>query len=146
MIADKGNYLDKMENLLNDTREFEKINVKNNGILNFAVKQEKRVGNVLKKLVAANSISEETWKSFKPVGTRPGIMYGLCKVHKDIDNWPSFLSILSAISTPTYNLAKSLVSILKSLTSNGYTVKDSFTFAEEIVEQNSERFYGEPRY
>ena len=146
MIADKGNYLDKMENLLNDTREFEKINVKNNGILNFAIKQEKRVGNVLKKLVAANSISEETWKSLKPVGTRPGIMYGLCKVHKDIDNWPSFLSTLSAISTPTYNLAKSLVSILKSLTSNGYTVKDSFIFAEEIVEQDSERFYGEPRY
>ena len=114
--------------------------------MNFAIKQEKRVGNVLKKLVAANSISEETWKPLKPVGTRPGIMYGLCKVHKDIDNWPSFLSTLSAISTPTYNLAKSLVSTLKSLTSNGYTVKDSFIFAEEIVEQDSERFYGEPRY
>ena len=30
--------------------------------------------------------------------------------------------------------------ILKSLTSNEYTVKDSFAFAEEIVEQNSEFF------
>ena len=60
IIVDKADYLDKMENLLNDTREFEKINLKNDGILNFAVNQEKRVDNILKKLVVTNSISEET--------------------------------------------------------------------------------------
>ena len=70
-------------------------------------------------------------------------MYGLCKVHKDIiDNCPPFQPILSAINTPTYKLAKFLVPILKSLTSNEYTVKDSFAFAEEIVEQDSEFFMG----
>ena len=70
-------------------------------------------------------------------------MYGLCKVHKDIiDNCPPFRPILSAINTPTYKLAKFLVPILKSLTSNEYTVKDSFAFAEEIVEQDSEFFMG----
>ena len=111
--------------------------------MNFAINQEKRVDNILKKLVASNSISEETRRSLKPVGTRPGIMYGLCKVHKDIiDNYPPFRPILSAINTPTYKLAKFLVSILKSLTSNEYTVKDSFAFAEEIVEQDSEFFMG----
>ena len=95
----------------------------------------------LKKFVASNSISEETRRSLKPVGTRPGIMYGLCKVHKDIiDNCPPFWSILSVI--PTNKLAKFLVPILKSLTSNEYTVKDSFAFAEEIVEQDSECFMG----
>ena len=35
-----------------------------------------------------------------------------------------------------------LVSILKSLTSDEYTVKNSFAFAEEIVEQDSELFVG----
>ena len=65
-------------------------------------------------------------------------MYELFKVHKDIvDNCPAFRPILSAINTPTYKLAKFLVPILKSLTSNEYTVKDSFAFAEEIVEQDS---------
>ena len=74
-----------MDNLLNDTRKLEKINLKNDEILNFAINQEKRVDNILKKLVASNSISEETRISLKPVGTRPGvIMYGLCKTHKDI--------------------------------------------------------------
>ena len=119
MTVDKADYLDKMENLLNDTRKFEKINLKNNGILNFAINQEKRVNNILKKIVASNSIFEETRRSFKPIGTRPGIMYGLCKVHKDIiDNCSPFRSILSAINTSSYKSTKFLVPILKSLTSN----------------------------
>ena len=114
----------------------------NDGILNFAINQEKRVDNIFKKLGASNSISEEI-RSLKPVGTRLGIMYGLSKVYKDIiDNCPPFRPILSAINTPTYKLAKFLVPILKSLTSNEYTVKDSFAFAEEIVEQDSEFFMG----
>ena len=45
-----------------------------------------------------------------------------------------FQPILSAINTPTYKLAKFLVPILKSLTSDNYTVKDSFALAEEIIE------------
>ena len=47
-IVDKAHYLDKMENLPNDTWKFEKINLQNDGNLNFAVNQEKRVENVLK--------------------------------------------------------------------------------------------------
>ena len=82
VIADKADYLDKMDNLLNDTRKFEKINLKNDGILNFAINQEKRVDNILKELVPSKSISEETRRSLKPVGTRPGIMYGLCRFTK----------------------------------------------------------------
>ena len=61
----------------------------------FTFNQEKRVDNTFKTLVATNSISEETRKSLKPVRTRPGIMYGLCKVHKDIiDNCLPFQPIL----------------------------------------------------
>ena len=82
MVVDKTDYLDKMDNLLNDTQKFEKFNLKNDGILNFAINQEKRVDNILKKIVVSNIISEETRRSLKTVGTRPGIMYGLCKVTK----------------------------------------------------------------
>ena len=73
------------------TQLFEILNLKNEGILNFAINQEKRAKNIFKKLVASNSISEETSRSLKPVGTRSGITYGLRKVHEDIiDNCPSF--------------------------------------------------------
>ena len=51
-------------------------------------------------------------------------MYGLCKIYKDIiNNCQSFQAILFAINTPAYKLPKFLVSILKFLTSNKYTVK-----------------------
>ena len=60
-------------------------------------------------------------------------MYGLAKVHKIVtDGLPSFRPILSAIGTPTYKLATFLVPILEPLTTNEYTIKDSFTFAEEL--------------
>ena len=76
-------------------------------------------------------------KFVKLVGTRPGIMYGNCKVRKQqVDGCPQFRPILSASQTPAYNLAKFLVPILTPLTKNEYTVKDSFQFAEEISEQD----------
>ena len=40
--------------------------------------------------------------------------------------------ILSAISTPTHKIAKFLVPMLELLTTNEYTIKDSFTCAEEL--------------
>ena len=49
---------------------------------------------------------------------------------------------MSAINTRTYILAKFLVPVLKPLTSNEYTVKDLFAFAEETVKQDSRFFMG----
>ena len=70
-------------------------------------------------------------------------MYGSCKVHKKyVDGSPPFRPILSALQTPTYKLAKYLVPILEPLTTNKYTVKDSFKFATEIVGQDSNNFMG----
>ena len=74
-------------------------------------------------------------KSVKSVRTRPGTMYGLCKVHKqEVDGCPPFRPIRSALQSPSYNLAKFLVPLLDPLTKNEYTVKDSFHFAEDICE------------
>ena len=41
---------------------------------------------------------------------------------------------MSAIGTPTYNLAKFCDKLLKPITSNKYTIKDSFSFAKEVEE------------
>ena len=84
MLVGKADYLNKMENLLNDKQKFEKINLKNDGILSFAVNQEKRVENVKKKLVASNSISQETRRFIKPTESSPCVMHGLCKTKKNI--------------------------------------------------------------
>ena len=52
--------------------------------------QEKRIDTILKNLVDSISMSKEMHKVVKPVGTRPGTMYGNCKVHKQqVDGCPA---------------------------------------------------------
>ena len=60
-------------------------------------------------------------------------MYVLAKVHKIVtDGLPPFRPILPAIGTPIYKLVKFLFPMLEPLTTTECTIKDSFTFAEEL--------------
>ena len=82
-------------------------------------------------------IDKATYKNMKPVGSRPGVLYGLGKVYREAKNGlPPFRPILSTIGTPTYKLAKLLLRFLMPLTQNEYTVTVSFYFAEEICKQD----------
>ena len=51
-----------------------------------------------------------------------------------------FQPILSAIKTPSYNIVKHLVPILEPITTNQFTIKNSFEFAKEVIEQDSGLF------
>ena len=131
-----------MEKLISDQTKFEKVDTKK-GLLNFAVNHEKRINEFLKSLKSSGTFSNEQYRKIKAVGSRPGILYGLCKVHKKIvDRCPPFRPILSAIGTPSYKIAEFLVPKMNFITSNEFTVKDTFCFAKEIVEQDSSLFMG----
>ena len=68
-------------------------------------------------------------------GSKPGILYGFGKIHEALeDRIPIICPILSAIGTPTYKLAKLCSKLLKSITTNEYTIKDSFPFIKEVEE------------
>ena len=83
------------------------------------------------KNIILGSMFTEQYKRIKAVERRPGILYGLWKIHKVIaDVCQSFRSIFSANGTPNYKLAKFLVPKLSSITFNEFTVKDSFNFTE----------------
>ena len=70
-------------------------------------------------------------------------MYDFCNVQQKCDDsCPPFRPVSSALQTPIYKLEKYLVSILESLTTNKYTVKDSFNFTTEVAEQDSTNFMG----
>ena len=126
--------------ILSDLNKFEKVSIKK-GILNFSINHEKNINNYLKRLEKSGSLSIEQYKKIKAVGSRPVILYGLCKVHKAITVvCPPFRPILSAIGTPSDKLAKFLVPKLSSVTFNEFTLKYSFAFAEEIVHQDSKLF------
>ena len=139
VILNKITYLQRMEQLLADPSKFENVNIAPGKDYNHIWNQELRVRSTLKNLLKSKAITETTYCNLCPTGSRPGVMYGLAKVHKQlIDGFPKFRPILSAINTPTYKLAKFLVGIMEPLTKNDFTVKDTFSFANEIRFQNSE--------
>ena len=140
VLVDKDVYVNYMENILKDQSKSEKVKIKTR-ILNFQVNHEKRINEYLKSLKNLGSLSVDQYKKIKAVGSRPGFLYGLCKVHKAVgDTCPPFRPILSAIGTPTYKIAKFLVPVLNCLTVNEFTIKDSFPFAKEIVDQDRSLF------
>ena len=62
-------------------------------------------------------------------------------MHKQlINNCPPFRPILSAIGAPSYNIAKFLVPIIKPLTTNDFTLKDTLEFSRDILNQNANLF------
>ena len=56
------------------------------------------------------------------------------------DGTPSFRPVPSGIRTPTYNLVKFCYQLLKPLTSNDYAIKDSFSFAKEVLDFDASCF------
>ena len=137
-IIDKDDYLQKIRNILSDCSKFSEVFVTNEKHLNFLVNIEKQITDLLKQLNDSQVISDTEYKKLKPRGSRFGILYGLCKIHRSlINNCPPFRAILSAIKTPSYNIAKYLVPILEPITTNKSTIKNSFEFAKEVIEQDS---------
>ena len=93
----------------------------------------------MKKFKNKNTISEETYNILRPVGSKPGTLYGPAKVHKSLKNGlPPFRPILSAIGTPICKLTRILVPLQSDITQNEFTVKDSFTFVDKILTRDSD--------
>ena len=140
VLINKSDYLDKMYNILSDSKKFGKSSAVDDKHLNFIIGIEKKLTDLLKELKATEAISQIDYKNLKPRGSSFGVLYGLCKTHKKVlDKCPSFRPALSAIKTPSYNLAKFLVPLIELITKNIFTVK-KFEFSGEICEQNPEYF------
>ena len=71
-------------------------------------------------------------------GTLPGILFEFPKIHK---NFTPLRSILWAIGTVGYKLAKFFVPLLAPFTTNQYSVRDSFSFVEEILSLKNSNTY-----
>ena len=74
-------------------------------------------------------IDEATYSKILPCGSTAGVLYGLPKVHK---TGCPFRRIVSAVNTYNYNLASFLVNVLKPISTNQFTIKDSFTFVDWV--------------
>ena len=138
VIFSKCSYVSAIEEILNDNSKFSKLNIPGGKDINDTVNFEKRITSQLKLWKDKAIIDKSTYKSIKPVGSRPAILYGLGKTHKETGNGiPPSRPIFSAIDTSTYKLAKFLLKFLTPWISNKFTVIDSFHFPEEICQQDS---------
>ena len=132
VILDKISYISATEETLNDQTKFSNLEILAGKEINYITNLEKKTTSDLKPLKDEEIYDKATYKNIKPVGSRPGVLYGLGKVHKETNNGlPPFRPILSAIVTPSYKPAKFLPPFLTPLTQNEYTVTDSFHFVEK---------------
>ena len=81
----------------------------------------------LRKLKRDGIIDDEIFHKILLSGSTHGVLYGLPQVHKP--GCP-FCPIVSSANIYNYNLASYLVRVLQSISTNQFTVKDSFSFAE----------------
>ena len=98
--------------------------------LKFIIEKEKEIKDFLTTLVGKEVVKPDVFKRLCPKGSKPGIIYGLCKVHKEntTGDCPPFRPILSAIDTTSYNLATFLVLILSPYTpNNSYVANGALT-------------------
>ena len=126
VILNKEDYINKVNTILNDSSKFEIVN---SDAIKLIHKLESKIRLFLGKLKKDSVITENVYSDLSPTGSRPGILYGLPKVHKE--NIP-IRPILSSIKTPSYNMSKFLVPLISYWSKNDYTVNDSLSFVKEI--------------
>ena len=88
VIQDSSLYVNKLIKLLEDKTKFECIED------DLTITRAQKLTQYLKNLLDQNKIDEKTYNEIRPVGSKPGVLYGLPKVHKkDVPIRPIISSI-----------------------------------------------------
>ena len=134
VILNRSDYIKSMETIVSDQSKFKPIQ---ESMEKFTLRIEDKINRFLLKLKNLKKITSDVYNKLRSTGSSPGILYGLPKIHKpDFSSKFQFRPIFAAYKTPSYNLAKYLVPILSPLTTNQYTVENTYKFAEEIQNQD----------
>ena len=87
--------------------KFQKVYIDRDKISNYLIQMENRVTDVLKNLRDKREISIEQYKDLNPSRLRPGIMYGLAKVHKIVTDDLPFFRLICLPSVHQHTTLKS---------------------------------------
>lgn len=124
VIMNTSDYINKMNDLLNDTNTYKKIKSDPTNVY------QKKNNSYIKKLLNKQLITESESKHLTIHNAISPKIYGLPKLHKA--NIP-LRPIVSSIQSPFYNLSKYLSNCISNITGkNDYYIKDSFSFKEFI--------------
>ena len=134
VILERQDYIRKMMDLINDPINFKKLDV---DIYKQIIKLERKNNRLVDKMVADGVVTSLQGNKLKSRGSRPGVMYGLPKVHKQ--NVP-MRPILSMSGSFNYELSRYMVPVLAPLSRNEYTVSDSFDFVQDIGQKTNHNY------
>ena len=74
-----------MKLILADTSKFKKIQIDDSKVLNHLIQMENKIVELLKSLKEKQKIYiDKIYNELTPVDSKPGILYGLCKIRKSI--------------------------------------------------------------
>ena len=121
VIVNKHDHLTKMKQLISDETKLKKLTE------NPTKSREQSLICYLRQLKRDHMIDDYTFQKVPPNGSTHGVLYGLPKVHK---TGCPFRPIVSSTNTYNYNLASYLGSVLQPISTNCFSIKDSFSFAE----------------
>ena len=124
VLMNKNEYDSKLLNILNDPSKFKRIDIEMSSCI---LALEDKLNRILRDI--KQIITDTVYNRIYASGSKPGILYGLPKIHK-IGN--PIRPIISSIGTFNYRLAKFLVPILTPLANNQYTVENSTKFVTEL--------------
>ena len=137
VTVDRDKYIKTTQKFLIDQSKVQKMLLKDNDFLSLIISQEKFIDKMYAKIPDSNSMSDKRQRYLEPVGTRPIIIYGSCKVCKLcwwLFTFQTDFICFTNISIWAYKVSNA---ILEPLTSNEYTIKNSFDFATEIFHWGS---------
>jgi putative heme iron utilization protein len=143
VILNKNDYISKVKDLLSDSTKFKVVNIKSGKEIRHIINQEARFQKVLSKLFKDKKITQKEFDKLNPIGSRPGRLYGLSKVHKPlVEGLPKIRPILSAIGTAGYNLAKFLIPLLSDAANGPLSISNNFEFNKQVLEQDPNLIMG----
>lgn len=134
VILNRVDYLSKMNDIISDGSKFHKII---DDLKKVTYRIEDKINRFLKSMSDRGVLSHDTYNQLRVTGSNLGVLYGLPKIHKS--NIP-LRPILSAYSMANYKLAKFLVPWLSPISSNQYTLTNSYSFCHDILRALSDGF------
>ena len=126
VLLNKDDYLSKMNDILQDSSKF---TLYDHDLYKTIIKYEDKHNRIIDQLFKDKVIDADTKNRLRSSGSRPGVMYGLPKIHK---TGSPMRPILSTSGSYNYESSKFLVELLSPIIDTTFTVKDSFDFASEI--------------
>ena len=91
IILYRSDYISNLSKILEDTSKFKRVNIEEGEALNHLTHIEERIIRLLKSVEGQSETSEKEKNNFYPADSKPGVLYGLAKIHKELkDRTKSF--------------------------------------------------------